>query len=109
VNNNRDVTAHASAATARAGAPQPRIQVKAGTVAATAHASAPAPTVIAGLATGIALVAAGHRLMTQQPAGPEPGYHLAHEHGDVLGAVAFGFGMAALGVSLWTYARTFKL
>jgi hypothetical protein len=62
------------------------------------------------VATGIALVlAAGHRVMTQQPAEPELGYHLPHEHGDVLGAVAFGFGMAALICRLPVFVRTFRL
>jgi len=106
----RDVSVSVSAATAYASAPTPRVHVTVLAPAAIAIASAPSPKVIRGVATGIALVlAGGHRLFVEQPARPELGYHLPHKHGDVLGAVAFGFGMAALTCSLWVYARTFKL
>lgn len=65
---------------------------KSGTVSATASVSGFA--MLGGAAT--AMIGVGLKMMLAPPT-PEPGYHLAHGHHDVVGgAVVFGLGVAAL-------------
>jgi len=51
---------------------------------------------LGGVASGAAMIVAGARMMVQPP-GPEPGYHLTHDHHDLVGGgIMVGIGVAAI-------------
>jgi len=57
------------------------------------------------VATGAAAVYATAKILVRPPA-PEPGYHLAHRHGDVVGeTIIFCLGGAALVITARAFAR----
>ena len=69
--------------------------------------SADPPTIIVGVASGAALVYAGAKMMVTPP-GPEPGYHLTHQLGDLIGGgILVTVGVAAIyaGARAFRYSR----
>jgi hypothetical protein len=64
---------------------------KTGTVAAGTNLSG-----LAAVGAATAMIGVGLQMMVQPP-GPEPGYHLTHEHHDLIGGgLIVGVGVAAL-------------